>query len=583
MITILIIILLVILFILAWALFGSEEKPGAKDAKEERPEALLRRRATDREIEEKFPDRQARPQRRKSDLESLEHLKDVADEFKLPYITDEIISEASRFRVYRRTLMNAEIYAKKGDFQTATSLYEGVVSRINDIETNRKIEANVEYLRRYREYLNARRKKEELVGSTSSGRPRELKLSLDGPLTIPDRIQIGLSAPISPPPPIDIDHIAERISQKLNLDRSAGPDDEEINRYRDEVDRLERRLDDLSEDLAVRKTGDDAGHPPVDMDQLAERISVKLNLDKPSLLSDEKIDRYRDEVERLEHRLDGLSGDLAAHKAVQEVQRRPAIIEAKYESPLPVVLDPKPILEILEKLPARGGSPFPEEPSKTPPSGAQTRPAPAPPGPVQPEPKKGEEVEDFRRETFTRDEKETPDEWELLSRYGKDEEQPAESLTDEDIFEKILSEDTGKKDDIQIIGDSRPGEALEYDARDSEKERKREDEERFYRKFLQHNRRKARELPILKVSYDFSKLPDEFSLAREKNILEYSYYKYKPMLERASEYLKKRKVKDAINYYKVVMSQNIPPEFKNMIRKNVNDLTEYLEKYLTSD
>ncbi|HPO45855.1 MAG TPA: hypothetical protein PK875_08670, partial [Spirochaetota bacterium] len=179
MITILIIILLVILFILAWALFGSEEKPGAKDAKEERPEALLRRRATDREIEEKFPDRQARPQRRKSDLESLEHLKDVADEFRLPYITDEIISEASRFRVYRRTLMNAEIYAKKGDFQTATSLYEGVVSRINDIETNRKIEANVEYLRRYREYLNARRKKEELVGSASTGRPRELKLSLD--------------------------------------------------------------------------------------------------------------------------------------------------------------------------------------------------------------------------------------------------------------------------------------------------------------------------------------------------------------------------------------------------------------------
>jgi len=71
MITILIIILLVILFILAWALFGSEEEPGAKDAKEERPEALLRRRATDREIEEKFPSRQARPQRRKSDLESL--------------------------------------------------------------------------------------------------------------------------------------------------------------------------------------------------------------------------------------------------------------------------------------------------------------------------------------------------------------------------------------------------------------------------------------------------------------------------------------------------------------------------------
>jgi hypothetical protein len=58
--------------------------------------------------------------------------------------------------------MNAEIYAKKGDFATATSLYEGVISRINDLETNHKIEANVEYLRRYREYLNPRRKRKSL-------------------------------------------------------------------------------------------------------------------------------------------------------------------------------------------------------------------------------------------------------------------------------------------------------------------------------------------------------------------------------------------------------------------------------------
>ncbi len=85
----------------------------------------------------------------------------MSEEFKLPYLTDEIISETSRFRVYRRTLINAEIYAKKGDFATATSLYEGVVSRINDLETNHKIEANIEYLRRYREFLSARRKKED--------------------------------------------------------------------------------------------------------------------------------------------------------------------------------------------------------------------------------------------------------------------------------------------------------------------------------------------------------------------------------------------------------------------------------------
>jgi hypothetical protein len=55
------------------------------------------------------------------------------------------------------------------------------------------------------------------------------------------------------------------------------------------------------------------------------------------------------------------------------------------------------------------------------------------------------------------------------------------------------------------------------------------------------------------------------------------------MLEKAGELIKKRRVREAIDYYKVVMGQNIPPEFKMMIRKNINDLTEYLEKYLSAD
>ena len=65
--------------------------------------------------------------------------------------------------------------------------------------------------------------------------------------------------------------------------------------------------------------------------------------------------------------------------------------------------------------------------------------------------------------------------------------------------------------------------------------------------------------------------------------MEYSFYKYKPLLEKADEYIKQRKVRDALNYYKVVLNQNIPPEFKGMIRKNIKDLTEYLEKYLVGD
>ena len=167
-------------------------------------------------------------------------------------------------------------------------------------------------------------------------------------------------------------------------------------------------------------------------------------------------------------------------------------------------------------------------------------------------------------------------------RYGEEEKASVEDMSDEDIFAKILAGDSKRKDTYEIIGDKN-SETAEYDVQDREFELKQREEEKFYEKFLQHHKRIRRELPILRVSYDFSKLPDEFSLAREKNILEYSYYKYKPMLEKANEYLQKRKVKDAINYYKVVMAQNIPPEFKTMIRKNINDLTEYLEKFLSAD
>jgi hypothetical protein len=42
-------------------------------------------------------------------------------------------------------------------------------------------------------------------------------------------------------------------------------------------------------------------------------------------------------------------------------------------------------------------------------------------------------------------------------------------------------------------------------------------------------------------------------------------------------------VRDAINYYNVVKEQNIPPEFKVMLDKNIGELTEYIEKYLTAD
>jgi hypothetical protein len=180
------------------------------------------------------------------------------------------------------------------------------------------------------------------------------------------------------------------------------------------------------------------------------------------------------------------------------------------------------------------------------------------------------------------DAEEDANEFELLSEMGKVKDES--TLTDEDIFEKILNEDKKKKDDstFEIIGDKHRDEQ-EYSLDDSIVDSRMKAEQDFYRKFIKADRIKKRELPILKVSYDFKKLPDEFNLSREKNILEYSFYKYKPMLQKADEFIKHRHVRDAINYYKVVCDQNIPIEFKAMIKRNIRDLTEYLEKYLSSE
>ena len=213
------ILLIAIVLILVWALFGKEETAAVKE-KPKDPDVLLRRRAADREIEQSFPDEKQHV-RRKTDLDSLDRIREVEDNFKLPYTTDEIIPEASRFRIYRRTLINAEIYAKKGDFNTAISLYEGVNSRLNDLETNHKIEADINYLRQYREQLIARKKREESIEPSAGKKTRELKLSLDGPLTIPDRIQIGLTAPIQQTP-VDVDKIVDEITKKLREENLIG-------------------------------------------------------------------------------------------------------------------------------------------------------------------------------------------------------------------------------------------------------------------------------------------------------------------------------------------------------------------------
>jgi len=88
--------------------------------------------------------------------------------------------------------------------------------------------------------------------------------------------------------------------------------------------------------------------------------------------------------------------------------------------------------------------------------------------------------------------------------------------------------------------------------------------------------------PFLTLTYDFTKIPDSFKLSRDYHTMEYAYYKYKPMLVKAQEFTRRKMLKNALNYYRVIKSQTIPPEFKRMINRNIQDITEYLEKFLMS-
>ncbi len=523
---ILIIILLVIILILIWALLGGKSDimestdEGSRDQ-----DATFRRRATDKEIEKQYPEEELHPRRRKTDAAD-EFIPDEPDApFKLPYLADEIIPATSRFRIYRRTLLNSEIYAGKGDHATAISLYEGVRSRIQDVDTRFKIDANIEYLKHAKKKREEQaRQKEERAkrGETDiAGAGNEIKITLGGSLpgainidSLPENINIGL---VDAARNLDVDTIVDRVTRRV----------------KGELDEVKGEMESLK-----RTSPPGSGGPETAGAALPPREPIPAS-------AGTSVDSEMAEIGRGIRDLGRAISDMTAAQAARDAAG-PSLPAAKLDS--------------------RGGDL--EEMLR--------RKAPDP-SPVR-------APDHSSREDITRTTKEGDegDDFELLSEYGK--ERDGDELTDEEIFEKILLEDAkGRtKQEFEILGEKKDR-SDEYVIAGGETDSRRQEEESFYRKLLSTTKRKQKELPILKVSYDFTKLPDEIGLSREKNIIEYAFYKYKPMLEKANDFIKKRKVRDAINYYKVVMSQNIPPEFKSMIRRNLDDLNEYLGKYLAGD
>jgi hypothetical protein len=555
MIPILITSLVIVIVILIWAITGNETKPESSETTP--PDKIYRRRASDLEIEEKYPD-DSKPNRRATDTPLEKTF--IDEDFKLPYSAEEIIPPYSRFRIYMRILMNAEVYAKKGDFTTAISLYEGVNERILDAETNTKIEANIDYLKKYKQMQETEQRQKE---AQTRSKPNEIKISLDSPIKLPERIQIGFT-----PQNFDVDKIVEEITKKIQEKQKLEHFEEEsINKYRDEINKLATHLEELKNEVASSLKSLSDKEESSEMQKLQSQLNDLT--DRMFKLYEEK-EKTRAELENLK----------MVHSKLLESEKQPAVSTVKYEGKLPIELDPEPILKILEKLPEIT-APKPKPVDKDKVKGDIAKDILKKLYGDQPKPDETTHTSEIVEKTEKQKEEE---DWELISDIIKDEKKSElDEVSDEDIFQKILEEDKRKKqDEIEILGD-RKSEEVEYDTDDPETLRKLEEDRKFYEKFLQHDRRKKKELPILKVTYDFKKLPDEFSLSREKNILEYAFYKYRPLLEKADDLIKKRKVRDALNYYRVVMQQNIPPEFKTMIRKNINDLNEYLEKYLTSD
>jgi len=614
--------------ILAWALLGSKgDSDRVRKSSEDdlEPDKVLRRRAADKEIEDEFPKDLStdegddkRKRRSTDDDDEISPLDSSSyDNLQLPYPADNIITQSSRFRVYRRTLINAEIYARKGDITTAISLFEGVHSRIHDMETQRKIDADIDYLKNYKVHKERINKKRERESISTAGQTNEIRFNIDGP--VPQTINVGLIDTVSGMSP---DAIAETVSRQI----------------RSEIDNFKKELDEVKQTVQTDKIDVSSQHTEVsglesELKEIKDGISA---LDNQTVRTREEIDRLRDmtgtetldTINTMSNQLADIREQVNELQNIPETTMEPTLTEARFQGQVEEVMSQIPSLskkiedlesernELLRKQsenrdsesllrkieeavsktedaakraenatssaqalsdtaratvaqqevaaamsPTGGAHQAPVQGNAPTTEGPTTTSAAAPP--LQPGSPPEEDLTDF----------------DLLSDYGKDKDD--DKLTDEEIFEKILNDQKKDsiKDDLEILGETKPHQndvtsmSMNVNA----------DEEIFYKNLLNTNKRKTKELPILKVSYDFTKLPDEMSLSKEKNIMEYSFYKYKPMLEKAQEYLKHRRVRDAINYYKVVLNQNIPPEFKIMVRQNIKDLTDYLERYLTGD
>ncbi len=593
---------------------GKEERPYSSKSAAEPPEQPIPRgrRASDpvrigEEEPETFeePVEAPKPQEIQDRKKKGEEQKAPDREFpeELPNSTDDIIPRGSPHSHHRRALQTAETLAEKGKFKEASELYERIKNRISDPDIRKKIQENIDALKGWDEEGKPEKKSgpspfsmgaEQLAMEQLAEGLRSVSEGLVGQLLYGLPNAFG-----SAPPPMD--SIRQQVMEELDAagpGARVGPDwqdssgagglpegisvnedgnletdgwsdedfEKEWEKYKNLPLRDRRtggdRRDEEGDEIDPRRDRRD-GDDRRKNDLFRERDEFLQKLEKHK-----RNKRLLDELESKKDAEDSLREIAPASQnlsitAIENMDEEAILIQASSMAEL----RPGPLMD--EQEPEGEAKPG-EEPKH----GEEPKPGEGPKPGGEAKPEEGQEPErsalavpaphvadmepirlpEAMSEKVEEEEEETP--------IYPDELPGAPSFGSPDAVE---SEEGG----IPEIGEGGGGEEGEPETQVQE-----------IRGVLELKPPDEEDTPYLSLTYDFTRIPDSFKLSADYHTMEYAYYKYKPMLIKAQEFTRRKMLKNALNYYRVIKSQNIPPEFKRMINRNIQDITEYLEKFL---
>lgn len=525
---------------------------------------------------------------------------------------DDIIRNNSKFANHRRPLINAEALVDKESYNSALEIYKRTKTRIPDEEIQNKIQENIDQIQDHLEsdedevyrpdhydgppiplgdLVRAIKDISESLGDTIAkgfSNPISIPLSpwdpgaIPGPPTTPEKFPPGpvsyqIVSPVSPeehiPPSPGTPINRESFSSGGGAGTSGGGAGTDPQSY------SEPNAMDLPDDTFFSEEWEKFKDLPL----VDRRTGENRRSGTDRRAGSKRKDRRQGEDRRKEDLFKLRDEYLKQKEEQKKREREEADFEAEEsadfdwtEAPVRDELPPflAPVLPKIELVPIRLPDPQdktirPEEektsqtPSSTPPSEEIRLEAPTTsetpekaPTPLE-LPKIGLPDPEYQKTGET-----TPEIPHLA---------PASTTADEETPEIEVLEGG-----LEPLGED----AKEEPGGDESTGGSKEEEPRMIHGILELKPPEVDDAPFLTLTYDFDKIPHAFKLSKNYSIMEYSYYKYKPMLVKAQEFARRKMLKNALNYYRVIKSQNIPPELRKMINRNIKDITEFMEKYL---